>query len=148
VRAKFLLKLVLLAIGLCAGYAAVVASAQDAGAPPALPQNPLPSAPSPAPAQAAAPVPPADLQACLQETGDYITRGRTVHYVIAITNTCKARLRCEVFANVSGAKGTSLGHTVMILGPVGSGNAAKKTYDMRVKAAGGIVQISRECKVL
>lgn len=32
--------------------------------------------------QTAAPAAPADLQSCLQETGDYLTRGRTVTYVI------------------------------------------------------------------
>jgi hypothetical protein len=88
-----------------------------------------------------------DLQACFQETGDYVTRGRTVFYVIAITNGCKARLRCEIFANVTGARGTSLGHTVMVLGRAGSG-ASKKSYDMRVKGAGGIAQVSRACKML
>ena len=156
-RAASVLKLCLLAIGLCAGLAAA-ASAQDAGepqqiapaAPPALPENPIPGtqlSPTPAP-QAAAPGLPADLQACLQETGDYITRGQKIFYVIAIANSCNARLRCEIFANVTGVKGTALGHTVMILGPAGNGGAAKKTYDMRVKAAGGIAQVSRECKVL
>jgi hypothetical protein len=147
------LSLFFVAIGLFAGLAAA-ASAQDAGepqqiapvTPPALPENPLPGTPTPAP-QAAAPGLPADLQACLQETGDYVTRGQTIFYVIAIANSCNARLRCEIFANVTGVKGTSLGHTVMIIGPAGNG-AAKKTYDMRVKAAGGIAQVSRECKVL
>jgi hypothetical protein len=154
VRAVSVFKL-LLAVSICAGLA-VAASAQDAGepqqitpvTPPALPQNPLPGTPSPAPApQTAAPAVPADLQGCLQETGDYVARGRTVFYVIAITNSCAAKLRCEIFANVTGVRGTSLGHTVMILGPAG-GAAAKKSYDMRVKAAGGIAQVSRECKVL
>jgi hypothetical protein len=144
----------LVAIAFCAGLA-VAALAQDAGepqqiapvTPPALPENPLPGTSAPAP-QAAAPSLPADLQACLQETGDYVTRGQTIFYVIAIANSCNARLRCEIFANVTGVKGTSLGHTVMILGPAGNGDAVKKTYDMRVKAAGGIAQVSRECKVL
>jgi hypothetical protein len=155
VRAVSVLKLLLAAISLCVGFSAA-ASAQDEGppqqiapaTPPALPQNPLPGTPAPAVApQAAASSLPADLQACLQETGDYVTRGRTVFYIIAITNSCAARLRCEVFANVTGVRGTSLGHTVMVLGPAGSA-AAKKSYDMRVKAAGGIAQVSRECKVL
>jgi hypothetical protein len=151
VRAVSVLKLCLLAIGLSAGFA-VAASAQDAGepqqitpvTPPALPQNPLPGTPAPQ----AAPGLPADLQACLQETGDYVTRGQRIFYVIAIANSCNARLRCEIFASVTGVKGAALGHTVMILGPAGNGDAAKKTYDMRVKAAGGIAQVSRECKVL
>jgi hypothetical protein len=156
VRAASALKRLVLAIALCAGFAAA-ALAQDAGepqqiapvTPPTLPENPLPGAqPSPSAPQAAAPALPANLQDCLHETGDYVTRGRTVFYVIAIANTCKVRLRCEIFANVTGARGTSLGHTVMILGPGGSGDAAKKTYDMRVKTAGGIAQVSRECKVI
>jgi hypothetical protein len=155
VRATTALKRLVLAIALCAGFAAA-ASAQDAGesqqiapvTPPTLPENPPPgTAGPPLVPQAAAPGLPTDLQDCLHETGDYVTRGRTVFYVIAIANTCKVRLRCEIFANVAGARGTSLGHTAMILGPAGS-DAAKKTYDMRVKAAGGIAQISRECKVL
>lgn len=100
-----------------------------------------------APAPPATATLPADLQACLQETGDFITRGKAVIYVIAITNTCAKGLHCDVSANVTGAKGSSLGHTVMTLGPAGS-TTAKKTYDMRVKAAGGIVQVSRDCKVL
>jgi hypothetical protein len=134
-------KLLVLGLALCAGTAAALA--QDTGAPPALPQNPLPGTPPPA-----APSRSVDLQACLQETGDYVVHGRTVDYVIGITNTCERRLRCEVFANVTGVRGTTLGHTVMILGPASSGAGAKKSYVMRVKAAGGIAQVSRECKVL
>jgi hypothetical protein len=154
VRAVFLLRLSLLTIGLCAGLT-VPASAQDEDAPqqivpatPALPENPLPGTPAATAApQAAAPGLPSELQKCLQETGDYVTRGRSVFYVIAITNSCNARLRCEVFANVTGPRGTSLGHTVMVLGPAGSG-AAKKSYDMHVKTFGGVTQVSRACKVI
>jgi hypothetical protein len=136
VRAIFLLKFVLLTFALRAGLTAA-ASAQDADT----------VSPAPAP-QSVARALPADLQTCLQETGDYVTRGRAVFYVIAITNICNTRLRCEIFANVTGVKGSSLGHTAMILGPAGSGAAAKKSYIMPVKAAGGTVMVSRECKVL
>jgi hypothetical protein len=87
-----------------------------------------------------------DVQACLQETGDYRTEGRAVAYVIGITNTCDKRLRCEIFANVIGARGSSLGHAVMILGPTSQGAASRKTYAMRVKEAGGIAQVSRDCR--
>ena len=114
---------------------------------PALPDNPLPGTPAPAPAAAASDAA-SDLQACLQETGDYVTRGSSVVYVIAIANSCEKKLRCEVFANISGSRGTSLGHTVMTLAPASGGTAAKKTYEMHVKTAGGIAQISRECRVL
>jgi hypothetical protein len=110
-----------------------------------MPEHPLPgtAAPAAAPSGAAS-----DLQSCLQETGDYITHGHTVSYVIAITNTCEKRLRCEIFANVIGARGSSLGRTVMMLDAASKGAAAKRSYEMRVKAAGGTAQVSRECRVL
>ncbi len=98
--------------------------------------------------ETAVPAVPADLQSCLQQTGDYLTHGKTVTYVIGLTNTCAKRLRCEIYANISGARGTSLGHTIMTLGPAGSGAAAQQTYTMRVKAAGGVAQVSRDCKAL
>lgn len=94
------------------------------------------------------PAAPPDLQSCLQQTGDYVTHGKTVTYVIGVTNTCAKRLRCEIYANISGSRGSSLGHTIMTLGPAGSGAAAQQTYTMRVKAAGGIAQVSRDCKAL
>jgi hypothetical protein len=137
----------LLASALC--LAAIAAAAQEAAKAPALPENPLPGSAAPAPAQQLPAAPSAsDLQACLQETEDYVTRGRTVIYVIGIANTCDKRLRCEIFANVTGARGSSLGHTIMTLGAAGSGAAASQTYAMPVKAAGGMAQISRDCKVL
>jgi hypothetical protein len=98
--------------------------------------------------QPAAPAAPADLQSCLQETGDYMIHGKTVTYVIGITNTCAKQLRCEIYANVTGARGSSLGHVIMTLGPAGSGAAAQQTYTMRVKAEGGTAQVSRDCKAL
>lgn len=117
---------------------------------PPLPDNPLPGNPLPGtPAPAAAPADASsDVQVCLKETGDYVTHGSAVIYVIGIANSCEKKLRCEVYANISGVKGTSLGHTVMTLGRASDGAAAKKSYEMRVKSAGGIAQISRECKVL
>ena len=138
------LKFLCLAAALCCGLVAA-ARAVDTAPPPsdpsALPEHPLPATPVPAPAAAN------DLQSCLQETGDYVTRGSTVIYAIGITNTCNKRLRCEIFANITGAKGTSLGHTVMTLGPA-AGGAAKQSYEFRVKASGGIAQVSRQCRVL
>jgi len=138
-------ELTALAFVLSAGFA-VTAWSQTvpAPAPSATPQNPLPGTPPPATAPAAA----TDLQSCLSETGDYVVHGKTVTYVIGITNSCDKRLKCTIDANVTGAKGSSLGHTVMILGASSSGAAAKKTYAMKVKSAGGTAQVSRDCKTL
>lgn len=133
---------------LCLAAAAAAASAEEAANAPALPENPLPATSAPRPKQLPAAPSRDDLQGCPQQTGDYVTRGKTVLYVIGIANACDKRLRCEIFANVTGSRGSSLGHTIMTLGAAGSGPAAKQTYSMHVKAAGGIAQVSRECKVL
>lgn len=137
----------LLAGALC--LAAAVASAREAAIASAPPQNSLLGPVAAAPAQPSPAAPRAvDLQACLKETGDYVTIGRAVLYVIGIANTCEQRLRCEIFANITGAKGSSVGHTIMTLGAAGSGAAATQTYSMRVKAAGGTAMVSRDCKAL
>ena len=85
--------------------------------------------------------------ACIEETGDYATHGTSVTFVIGLENKCDKRLKCEVFAYVIGAKGPSKGHAILILGPKSSGAAAKKSYAMKVKIAGGTAEVSRECQV-
>jgi hypothetical protein len=139
-----------LAVILSAGFGSAALAqnaappAASAAAPSAAQQNPLPGTAAP---PAAAPGAPTDLQSCLDETGDYVTHGSSVTYVIGITNTCDKRLKCTIDAYVVGARGPASGHTTMILGAQSSGAAAKKTYAMRVKSAGGTAQVSRDCKV-
>ena len=120
------------------------ALAEDAPTP-ATPQNPLPGASTArqAPAADAA----KDPQSCLAETGDYVTHGNSVTYVIGLENKCDKRMKCTIDAYVVGAKGPASGHTTMILGAASSGAAAKKSYPMKVKAAGGTAQVSRDCKM-
>ncbi len=120
------------------------ALAQDAAAP-ATPQNLLPGASSAA--QSTAPDAAKDPESCLAETGDYVSRGSTVNYLIGIENKCDKRLKCKIDAYVVGAKGPASGHTTMILGAASSGADAKKSYAMKVKAVGGTAQVSGDCKV-
>ena len=123
------------ALILCAGFAAA-ASAEDKAAP--ADGKPTPSAAAGAAAQSA----------CIEETGDYETHGKIVTFVIGLENTCEKPMKCEVFAYVVGAKGPSSGHATMLLGAKSSGAAAKKSYAMKVKMAGGTAQVSRQCRVL
>ena len=120
------------------------ALAEDAPAS-ATPQNPLPGAsttPQTPAADAAK-----DPQSCLAETGDYVTHGNRVTYLIGLENKCDKRMKCTIDAYVVGAKGPASAHTTMILGTASSGAAAKKSYPMKVKAAGGTAQVSRDCKI-
>jgi hypothetical protein len=88
------------------------------------------------------------VQSCLQETGDYVTHGKAITYVIGLSNTCGKRIKCTIDAYVVGAKGPAAGHTTVTLGAQSSGTAAAKTYAMKVKAAGGTAQVSRDCRFL
>jgi hypothetical protein len=129
----------LAALVLCAGLVNA-ASAEDTAAPPAATQQPAAAAPA---LEAAA----AEQAPCLEETDDFKTQGNKFVFVIGLTNTCEKRFKCKVYANVTGARGSSLGETTMLLGPKSSGAAAKKSYAMKVKAAGGTGQVSRQCQV-
>ena len=99
-------------------------------------------------AAAAAETAPSLVSECIATSGDYVTRGKAVTYVITLENKCEQRLKCIVDAYVVGAKGPASGHTTMILAPQSQGAAAKKSYAMKVKAAGGMAQLSRDCKQL
>ena len=125
------LRLGILALFLCAGGTGALA--EDAGEK---------SEPTSKPAAEAKP----DISSCIGTNGDYQTKGQRISFVITLENKCEQRLKCEVFAYVVGARGPSSGHAVLTLGPKSSGAAAKKSYAMGVKAAGGTAQISRDCK--
>ena len=122
-------------------------AAPDSNAPAPLPSNPLPGT---RPVQQKNPVPDPGTTgqaACIDETGDYQSHGNGVTFIIGLANKCDKRLKCVIDAYVVGAKGPTSGHTTMILGAASTGAAAKKTYAMKVKAAGGTAQVSRACRV-
>ena len=124
-------------------------AAPAADTPAQLPSNPLPGTVAP-PAAEQNPAPDAGTTgqaSCIEETGDYQSHGGAVTFVIGLTNKCDKRLKCTIDAYVVGAKGPSSGHATMLLGAASSGAAAKKTYAMKVKAAGGTAQVSRQCRV-
>jgi hypothetical protein len=117
--------------------------------PPQLPSNPLPGTVAPLAAQRN-PVPDPGTTgqaACIEETGDYQNHGSAVTFVIGLANKCEKRLKCTIDAYVVGAKGPASGHATLLLGAASSGAAATKTYAMKVKAAGGTAQVSRQCRV-
>jgi hypothetical protein len=152
----FGLRVVMLVLGLAApAFAEDAAPSADnqqqtaPDTPPQLPSNPLPGTVAP-PAAQQNPVPDPGTTgqaACIEETGDYQSHGSAVTFVIGLANKCDKRLKCTIDAYVVGAKGPSSGHTTMLLGAASSGAAARKTYAMKVKAAGGIAQVSRQCRV-
>ncbi len=86
------------------------------------------------------------IEDCVDENDGFDTRGRTYRFVFKLTNKCDKRLKCVIDAYVTGAKGPSSGHGTVILAPKSQGDAATKSFAMKVKLPGGTAQISRTCK--
>jgi hypothetical protein len=88
-----------------------------------------------------------DIAACIGQNGDFQSRGKVNSFVFTIENKCEKRLKCTIDAYVTGAKGPDSGHGTLIVGPKSDGDAAKKSFSMRVKVAAGTAQVSHNCKV-
>ncbi|WP_157100494.1 hypothetical protein [Rhodoplanes sp. Z2-YC6860] len=69
-------------------------------------------------------------------------------FEVALENSCDVRLKCTIDIYVLGAKGPVQGHTTMVLGPAAKGQTTRKVYALKVKSAGGMANMSQECKKL
>ncbi len=104
---------------------------------------PTAARPSRAPSQA-----PSAPQNCIADVTGFKRDGRHASYVVALENKCEQRLACRVYVNIMNARGTVRGHRTLVLAKKSAGAAAKKSYALPVKVTGGMIQVSRECKVL
>jgi hypothetical protein len=85
---------------------------------------------------------------CISEDDHFkVVNGRP-GFIISIENLCELRMRCKVFANVTTAKGGSLGHATLTLAPKSKGTAAKASHVMKIKDNNGNAISNRECRAL
>ncbi len=103
----------------------------------------------PALADSAAPKPAAAPEKnCIADAGGFKTEGRRHFYEVALENKCEQRVKCIVYISVSTARGDARGHRTLLLAGKAAGERAKKSYRLSVKEAGGMAQVSRECKMV
>ena len=107
---------------------ALIAAAPDAG------KEPPPAEPA------------AGAKTCVTDDSGFKQSGKAATFEIALTNTCAQRMRCTVTAYVTTAGGPTSGKAVLILAGKSNGAAATKTYVMKVKSAGGMANVSRDCR--
>jgi hypothetical protein len=119
--------------------------AQNATVPP---DGQRPSTEEHPPAAAGQPPPPPSDDKCITDDSGFKQNGKSATFVIALKNSCEKRVRCTVSAYIVTAGGPSSGRSVLTLGPKSDGPTAEKSYVMKVKSAGGMANISRECKLL
>jgi hypothetical protein len=63
-------------------------------------------------------------------------------------NRCEARIRCVIYAYSVNARGPTQGRGIVTLGPKSAGAAAKQSFTLRVKGAGGMSTTERDCRAL
>ena len=83
---------------------------------------------------------------CISDSSNFKAEDKHAYFIVALENACEQRVSCEVFANVRTARGSKRGHGTLVLAAKSAGAAAKKSYRMRVRVAGGMAQVERECK--
>lgn len=67
-------------------------------------------------------------------------------FEVVLENSCATRIKCKVNVYVLGAKGPSQGQSTLVLGPAAKGQTTRKVYALKVKSAGGMANMSQECK--
>ncbi len=100
------------------------------------------------PAKVAAKVGAEPPENCIAHVNGFKRDGGHAAYVVALENKCEQRVSCRIYVNVMNARGTARGHRTLVLAKKSAGAAAKKSYALPVKATGGMIQLSRDCKVL
>jgi len=105
------------------------------------------AAQEPAPQVAAAADPPkGTLEGCITDSSNFKAEDKHAYFIVALENACEQRVKCEVFANIRTARGSKRGHGTLVLAAKSAGAEAKKAYRLRVRVAGGMAQVERECK--
>jgi hypothetical protein len=84
---------------------------------------------------------------CIDQKSEYTKDAKGIFYVQTFANKCEARLICKVFAYVLNSRGPAHGHATLVLAPKSAGEAAKKSYALKVKGVGGFGTSDRECRV-
>ena len=85
------------------------------------------------------------LEDCITDTANFKAEDKRALFVVALENKCEQRVKCEVKANIRTARGKRRGHATLILAPKSAGADSKKSYSLRVKVAGGMAQVERNC---
>jgi hypothetical protein len=90
--------------------------------------------------------PPKEQPKCVTSQSAFKQVGGKPVFEVALENSCDVRLKCAVDIYVLGAKGPAQGHATLVLGPAAKGQTTRKVYALKVKSAGGMANMSQDCK--
>jgi hypothetical protein len=83
---------------------------------------------------------------CVDENGKHMGTRNHLFYRVEMTNKCEQRLKCQIFAYAVASKGPSQGRATLVLASKSRG-APTQIYDFKIKGTGGLITVSRECRV-
>jgi hypothetical protein len=89
-----------------------------------------------------------ELQKCVTDEGGFRQQGNKALYVIALSNACETRQHCAVSAYIITSDGPKQGRATLTLEPKSHGKAARASYSLPLKSAGGMANVSRSCKAI
>ncbi len=93
-----------------------------------------------------APTQTADGKPCVSDDAGFFTQDGTPVFKVKLMNACEARLRCTVSVYIVNSQGPQQGKETLTLAPKSNGAAAEQTYVMKVAQAGGMANVSRQCR--
>lgn len=134
IRSSSALLGLLLAVGVCSSAFAVKPEVPDGHKPPAEQAEQKPAEPK------------KEEPKCVTNQTGFKQDGDKPVFEVALENSCGVRLKCTIDIYVLGAKGPVQGHTTMVLGPAARGQTTRKVYALKVKSAGGMANMSQQCK--
>jgi hypothetical protein len=124
----------ILAGGVCSSAFAVMPEVPDGQKPPAEEAEQKPAEPK------------KEEPKCVTNQSDFKQVGGKPVFEVALENSCDVRLKCTIDIYVLGAKGPVQGQTTLVLGPAAKGQTTRKVHAFKVKSAGGMANMSQQCK--
>jgi hypothetical protein len=90
--------------------------------------------------------PPAEKKSCVTQDVKFTEEGKQALFVVTLDNTCEMRLSCNVSAYVVNSQGPQQLRQTLTLAPKSQGPAAQQRATLKLKHAGGMANVSHQCK--
>jgi hypothetical protein len=94
----------------------------------------------------AGPAQTADGKPCVTDDAGFWTQDGAHTFKVKLTNACEVRQRCTVNVYIVNSQGPQQGTGTLTLAPKSKGADSEQSYVMKVAQAGGMANVSRQCR--
>ncbi|MBV9558292.1 MAG: hypothetical protein JO254_14585 [Pseudolabrys sp.] len=85
-------------------------------------------------------------ESCVTDTANFQQVGDEAAFVIEVSSTCTVELSCSISAFIITADGPASGKTTLLLPAPGNGEPMRRRFEIKLKEAGGMANVSRKCQ--